>query len=130
MEPFDLAALAKQHSLRTVYDPTAAIESSRTEKRWLVRIPCKRGWIGIHSDVELIAFCEQRNYYLKRFEKTPGVRHFRLDDEKFSATFNPAALIHVAKLLKAKKRRQVSQTTLDRLAETAFRKKSHAVATA
>jgi hypothetical protein len=116
MKPYDLKSAADAGGFRTVLDPTSRIEPSKKERAWLVRIPAHFGWISVHSENELLAYC-RTNRLLARFRQIPGAKHFKLGDTEFLVVFNPAALTEVATLLKARKKRQISAESKARLVE-------------
>jgi hypothetical protein len=123
MKPYDLKSAADAGGYRTIYDPTSRIEPSRRERACLIRIPAAYGWIGVHSETELLAY-SRTNRLLARFRQIPGAKHFKLGDKEFSVVFSPAALTEVATILRAQKRRTLSPETKARLAQMGFQPRS------
>ena len=126
MTPFPLKAASRRLRLQTTYDETAAIEQSRAERRWLIQIPTRTGWIGIHGPHRLTAYVRTRypNPILDRLREIPGSKQFVHGTGEFRFTFDAAHLALVADILKAKRKRQATPAMLENLALARSTKKS------
>lgn len=114
--PIDLRSLATSAGFRITLDPTADIEPDRSERRWLVRIPCKYGHVAIHSSTELAAYCDASRL-ITPLLKIPGVRVVQRGDGECRVVFSPDVLERVATLLRASKRPVLSDSERSRRAE-------------
>jgi hypothetical protein len=95
-------------------DETAEIESSRAERQWLVRIPAKHGWIGVHSDTELTAYCTARRLFPSLLA-VPSTRQRQRGDRELAVSFDPEHLDRVAAILKARRKRIMSPAQREQL---------------
>jgi hypothetical protein len=112
--PLDLQALASSAGYRTTLDPTAEIESDRSERCWLVRIPCRYGFISPWSATDLAVHCKARRLFSGLLE-IPTARVVQRGDKELRVVFDPQHLDAVAKLLKAQRKRTVSASERKRL---------------
>lgn len=81
--------------------------TSREDKLWCYRIPCRRGHIFVHGENTLGAYCDRR-LIRKRLAALPGVRVHQDGDRETTVTFDPALLPKVAELLQARRRVRLS----------------------
>jgi hypothetical protein len=94
---------------RIVLDPSAEIDGSREERLWFYRIPCKAGFIGVHGENTLMAYC----YRLRRLPgllAIPGDRVRQRGDKEVNVVFPVECIDAVAEVLGARRRRQLSET--------------------
>ena len=63
MKAFDLRTLAKAGRWRTELDPSATEDTDRETRDWCTWIPAKRGFISVHSETELSAFCSLKRRF-------------------------------------------------------------------
>lgn len=134
MFPYPLKDLAARQGFRVFADESADLDSSHTHQAWCVQLRGPYGFVQPHSATELLAVCESvKQPKRDQLRAVEGVRVHQDGDRELSAIFipdPPSRLEAIADILDLRRKRQVSQTTLDRLAKTAFRPKAHAVATA
>ena len=114
----DLRDLALAAGFRLSLDPTAEVESSRAERRWLIRIDARYGWIGTHSTDRLAVCCTARRLFA-RLEAIGSLRVRQRGDEEMTASFDPADLPAVAGIIRAYRRQRLSDTERARRAERA-----------
>jgi hypothetical protein len=92
----------------------------KAEEPWLLIIPCQRGHIYQHSDELLGVATDCRSAGLA-LAKLPGVQVMQEGVDGFNLVFGPKLLPKVAKIVKPKRRRQLSAVQRERLAEYAFK---------
>ena len=84
----DLKRLADDRGLRRSLDPTAEIDRSRESRPWLCRIPCRFGWIGVHGETVLSAFCPRPRIWPKLLA-IPEVKIRQRGDRELTVVFPP-----------------------------------------
>lgn len=95
---------------KIILDESAAVSGlSRADKLWLYQIPCRFGHIYVHGTDRLGAYCHGRQR-IKPLLDIPGVTLHQRGDSEVSVTFAPEALPLVADLLKARRRRVLSDS--------------------
>jgi hypothetical protein len=100
---------------RIEYDPSADIDTDRETRLWCARVPCKFGFISVHSSTMLAAYTANPRMVSKLAELEGAKIHQRGDSE-IRVVFDRVHLDAVCRLLKARRRRQVSPAERDRLA--------------
>jgi hypothetical protein len=127
MTPIDLQAIAGDR-YRLTLDESASLPSTdptAETKMWCRRIPCKHGHIGVYSDQEFFTYCSGRRLFTALLE-IPSTRARQRGDTELTVSFGPGHLEQVATLLRARRKRQVSETERQRLATIGFRSKATA----
>jgi hypothetical protein len=117
MLPIDLKAIAADR-YRLTLDESASLPSTdptAETKAWCRQIPCRYGHIGVHSDRELSAYCSASRLFRSLLE-IPTTRQRQRGDSELTVTFEPEHLEQVADLLKARRKRQISDSERQRLA--------------
>ena len=109
----DLKELAGKR-YRVALDKSRSDEPSREERLWLYQIPCQRGHIGVWGENTLSAWTD-RTPTSKRLEAIPGVKVVQRGDRELQVTFGPERLDAVAELLKARKKRQLTDEQREKL---------------
>ncbi len=113
----NLRSIAQANGYRVTMDPTAAIEPSRAERAWLLRVPCQRGHIGVHGEATLSAYVTVRT--ARRLMAVDGVRVVQRGDHEARVVFGVEHLPEVARVLQPHRRRRLSpearQAATDRL---------------
>jgi hypothetical protein len=84
----------------SVYNPGQSPE----DRAWYTRIPCKYGFIGIHSETGLMAYCSTSRLFGPLLA-IRGVQVKQRSDRDANVVFPPEAFEQVATLLRARKRR-------------------------
>jgi hypothetical protein len=120
MNAIDLVDLASRHGYRLALDESAELDRDQESRAWYRRIPAKYGFIAPHSSTEPSAFCSARRLFA-RLEAIPGVRPHQVGDKEASFIFPPDQLDAVAEVLKAKRKRRVSDAERARLASLSQR---------
>ncbi len=116
----DLRSIAQANGYRVAMDPTAAIEPSRTERAWLVRVPCRRGrgHVGVHGPAMLSAHATSPT--CRRLMALDGVRVVQRGDHEARVVFGVEHLPAVAAVLQPFHRRRLRpearQAAADRFA--------------
>jgi hypothetical protein len=108
MVPLDLRELATAAGYRITLDESATVDRSQESKDWCVQIPCKHGHIGTHSDRELSAYCRSRRM-ISRIISVPTARVVQEGDQEIRIAFHPEHLDAVADLLKARRKRVLTE---------------------
>ena len=83
-------------------DESTEADPTRSERLWQYRIPCKYGFVSVHSPGLLAAFTGRR-LMIARLAATPGVRTIQRGDGEIRVVFKPDRLDVVAKLLQARR---------------------------
>ncbi len=117
--PLNLHALAGGR-YRLELDESARIDRSQEPKDWCIQIPCKHGHIGVHSDKELRAYCKATRLFARLTDIT-SARVIQEGDKEIAIAFHPTHLDEVAELLKARRKRVVTEEELQRLASIGFK---------
>jgi hypothetical protein len=113
IEPVDLQTLAAG-KYRTNWDPAAAEERCRDERRWLVRIPCRGGsFISVHGPTNLAAYATGR--VARRLVQLDGVTPHQIGDHEARVLFPPDQLDAIAKVLGARRCRRLTDGQRERL---------------
>jgi hypothetical protein len=99
---------------RVTLDPSAEQDPGEAERPWHYRIPCRSGFISVHGPETLAAWTDSRPM-IARLVAIPGVRVHQRGDHEVRVLFGPETLDAVADLLRARKRRQVSDAERQRL---------------
>jgi hypothetical protein len=104
----DLKALSGG-TLRVTLDESATISGrTQADRLWLLQIPCKYGHVYLHGTETLGAYAAGRRIAGK-LAALPGVRVHQRGDSEVTVTFSPAVFPAVAVLLRARKRRRLSE---------------------
>jgi hypothetical protein len=96
-----------------VLDPSAKGEPC-SARPWFYRIPCKYGFIAVYGADKLVAHC-RAGRLIPRLLKIPGVVARQRGDGEVNAVFPPERLKDVARLLGARRKRQMSPEERERL---------------
>jgi hypothetical protein len=115
----DLVSLAGKR-YRITLDPSVQDDSSKAERRWLCRIPCKYGFISIHGPDTLAAFANT-SIMAGKLVAVSGVKVHQRGDREVRVLVAPDMLDAIADLLRARRKRQVSEAERDRLAAIGFK---------
>jgi hypothetical protein len=118
MLPLDLKVIAADR-YRLDLDESASLPSTdptAETKAWCRRIPCRYGFIGVHSDRELLAYCNARRLF-KALLAIPTTRERQRGDNELTVSFDPGRLDKAANLLRARTRRVLSAEHRIRLTE-------------
>ena len=102
------------HRYRITLDESANRTPPRSARLWHYRIPCRYGHISVHGERSLAAFTNHRKVGT-RPASLPGVKVHQRGDREMTVVFSPDRLDAVASLLKARKRRQLSEAQRARL---------------
>jgi hypothetical protein len=116
MTPCDLKALAIANGFKTTMDGTAAIEPSREERRWLIQIPGKMGFVSVHGE-NTLAVWSKSFQTIKRLAELPGLKLHQRGKQEARFLFGPESLRTVAEIIRARKRRQVTPEQRQELTE-------------
>jgi hypothetical protein len=103
----DLRALAGRR-YRVSLDESAELDGSEAERPWHLRIPCRYGHVYVHGRETLGAYTD-RPGVIPRLLAVPGVRVHQRGDTEVTVTFPPDRLDAVAAVLKARRRRQLTE---------------------
>jgi hypothetical protein len=109
----DLKALAFDGRYQIDLDPSADQEP-RSEWPWLWRIPCRHGFIGVHSADRLLAHCHSSRI-APRLLAVPDVIAKQVGDREVNCVFPPERLHDVAEVLIARRKRRLSAAQRDRV---------------
>jgi hypothetical protein len=99
---------------RIVMDPSAEQDTGEAERLWFYRISCRSGFLSVHGPETLAAWTDSRPM-IARLIALPGVRVHQRGDREVRVLFGPEILDAVADLLRARRRRQVSDAERQRL---------------
>jgi hypothetical protein len=120
----DLKAIAGA-KYRVRLDESATADPTRAERMWLYQIPCKYGFISVHSSDTLAAWTGSSGI-IARLVAIPGVKVKQRGDREVRVLFDPKQLDAIADLLQARRKRHLSpdqkRLAIERLA--AMREKS------
>jgi hypothetical protein len=118
--PIDIRAIAGNR-YRVEWEQSRV---ARDDDPWLLVIPCARGHIYPHSSELLGVATDSRSAGLA-LAKLPGVTVLQEGDDGFNLVFGPKLLPKVAKIVRPKRRRQLSAVQRDicreRLAKHQFK---------
>jgi hypothetical protein len=112
----DLKQLADDRGFRTSLDPTSTIDRSRESRPWFIRIPCRFGWIGVHSASLLSAYYPHRRLWPKLLA-IPGATIRQRGDRELTIVFPADRFDDVSVILKAKHRLTLSSEERTRRAD-------------
>jgi hypothetical protein len=131
MTPIDLAALAAG-KYRISVDPSAEIDRDHESRAWFLRIPGSRGFISPHGPGHLAVYTDCRRLF-DRLKAIPTARVAQEGDQELRVVIAPNFLDQAAELIKARRKRQISDSQRQRLAELSrehspFRAKAPSVA--
>jgi hypothetical protein len=107
-----------EKTYRIVYDPSVqAPASTREDRLYAARIACKYGHIGVWGP-DLLSASTDRRLVMSRLAALPFVRVVQTGDAELQVVFppEPANVTQVAQLLRAYRRKQVSDAERARLA--------------
>jgi hypothetical protein len=111
----DLRAFAGDR-YRITLDESATVDTDRETRLWCYRMPCKYGFISVWGEDTLAAYTD-RPKMIAKLIAVPGVTVRQRGDAECRVTFPPDRLDTVAELLQARRKRQVSEATRQRLIE-------------
>jgi hypothetical protein len=111
----DLRAFAGDR-YRITLDPSAEDDTDHESRLWFFRIPCKYGFISVHGPAMLAAWTGSPKMVAKLIA-LDGLRVHQRGDREVRCLFPPERLDAVAELLQARRKRQVSEATRQRLIE-------------
>jgi len=114
--PIDLTAIAGTR-WRLEYEQTG---KTRTNDPWLLSIPAQHGHIYKHSD-ELLGVATKNRVIGLRLAKLPGITVTQEADDGFNLVFPLKLLPKVVRVVKPKRKRQLSPLQRERLARYAFK---------
>ena len=125
-QPVDLAEqfgnryrIEREESYHAQYGPNARINDP-----WLKIIPCQRGHIYPHGGDVLAASVVGRRKVASQLRRLPCCRvHQDGDDGELTVLFDVADFAQVAKIIRPRRRRQVSAAERERLKGMGFKKK-------
>jgi hypothetical protein len=109
----DLKSLAADR-YRITLDESASEDTDRETKLWCYRLPCRYGFISVHGVNTLAAYTRGR--MVSKLEALEGVTVHQRGDQEVRILFHPDRLDAIAELLKARKRRRLSDDQKARLA--------------
>lgn len=93
-------------------------QGARTRDPWLMIIPCQLGHISPHGGDELLACTNrQRPITAKRLLALPGARAVQDGEDGITVAFPASLFDQVAKIMKARRRRQLTPEQRERLAK-------------
>jgi hypothetical protein len=92
------------------------VDTDRETRLWCYRIPCKYGFISVHGPATLAAWTGSPKMVAK-LVALDGVRVHQQGDREIRVLFPSERLDAVAELLRARRKRQVSEATRQRLIE-------------
>jgi hypothetical protein len=113
----DLKAIAGI-KYRIALDESKTADSTRSERLWLYRIPCKYGFISVHSPEMLAAWTGNRGI-ISRLVEIPGVQVKQRGDREVRVLFGPDRLDAIADLLKARRRPRLTDEQRQQRSERA-----------
>jgi hypothetical protein len=112
-EPIDLQAVAgKRHCVQR--DPAQPADGKRADDPWLLVISCQRGHVYPHSATRLGIATDDRGP-AAAIARLPGVTIEQDGDDGINATFPPSLFNRVARIVKPRRRRQLSAAQRERL---------------
>ena len=109
--PIDLKTLAGKR-YRLQYDES---RQGREESPWLLIVPCRYGHIYPHS-AELLGIAINTRAMGHKLAKLPGVTVLQEADDGFNLACPPKLFAAVAKIMGARRKKQVSEAERNRLA--------------
>jgi hypothetical protein len=118
--PIDLRELATTAGYRTSLDPTAEIDTTQAERAWQTRVPAKYGFITPWSATDLAGYCNASRLF-SQLLAVPTARPVQRGDSELRIVFAPEHLEIVASILKAQRRRRMSDATRRKLSPTWFK---------
>jgi predicted glycoside hydrolase/deacetylase ChbG (UPF0249 family) len=90
-------------------DESVNIDRARENRIYYYQIPCKYGFIGVHSvSKEILSAYTNRRLIINRLININGVSLKQRGDKEARVLFKPALLDEVCLLLKARKRMKLS----------------------
>jgi hypothetical protein len=104
MIPIDLETLATSAGYRVALDPSSEIDTARSERPWLIRIPARYGFISVHGTELLACYCSARRLFTSLMA-IPSVRVLQRGDDEIRVIFEPGHLGDVCEIIRARKRR-------------------------
>jgi hypothetical protein len=90
------------------YDESATDDTDRETRLWCARISCRFGFISVHGPDTLAAWSNHRSV-VKRLAELAGVRVHQRGDHEIRVTFASDRLEEIACILRAKRRRRLSE---------------------
>jgi hypothetical protein len=101
---------------RITPDESATVDTDRETRLWCYRIPCKCGFGSVWGENTLAAYTD-RPKLIARLIAVPGVTVRQRGDTEVRVILPPECLDAVAQARQARRRRQVSEATRQRLIE-------------
>ena len=100
---------------RTVLDESYQDDTARQSKLWYFRIPCQHGFISVHGSETLAAWTGSPRM-VEKLIAIPEVEVHQRGDSEVRVLFGPDRLDDVASVLKARRKRKISEAERQRLA--------------